>query len=561
MRARTMAHELVLAIRKEFPTLVLLSPFIVVFVVSCWLCAKLITWLGVIFLLTGVHWICTRDPPQPSASEKAKRKSKKVIIVGAGYSGLGMAIKLQAAGIPFQILEKSSSLGGTWYDNTYPGCACDIMSHLYSFSFFPNPFWTTSFPSQPEILAYLHKVADHFKLWPDIRFDVRVEECRWNADAKTWTVTSTDGESFVGKYLVSGIGALHVPKKPDFPGKDEFVGTSFHTAQWNHDYDYKGKNVAIIGTGASAVQAVPAMLDDVASITVFQRTPVWTAPRLEFLYPGFIQALFNAFPFFMKLHRWYIFFRQEIGFFINFEKGTRRGKFIRSQVTKFMQSQVDDPELKRKLIPDFEMGCKRITVSNDYVKSFNSPKAKLVTDKIHRICREGVVVKKAGKEDEEEVMKFDAIIYATGFDLMASCKNMTVVGKNESDLGKVWGESPNAYLGISCPDFPNMFYLLGPNVGLGHNSVVWMIECQVTFVMDAILRCVREDIDSIDVKSGVNGKYQDYIQNMMKKRVFYSGCKSWYQNSQGIVFALWPSHLLHYWWFTRKIMMRDYLVD
>ena len=471
-----------------------------------------------------------------------------------------MAIKLQAAGIPFLILEKSSSLGGTWYDNTYPGCACDIMSHLYSFSFFPNPFWSTSFPSQPEILAYLNKVADHYKLWPEIRFDVRIGECRWDENRSLWTVTSTSGESFVGNFLVSGIGALHVPKTPPFPGKDDFAGTSFHTAEWNHSYDYAGKDVAIIGTGASAVQAVPAMLDDVKSITVFQRTPVWTSPRLDFLYPHLVQALFNTFPLLMKFHRWYIFARQELNFFLTFQKGTKRGKFLRAQVTKFMHSQIDDPELKKKLIPDFEMGCKRITVSNNYVKSFNSPKVRLITDRIDRILPEGVAIKK-GDEEEKELLKFDAIIYATGFDLMASCKNMTVIGKNGKNLGQVWGESPNAFLGISCPDFPNMFYLLGPNVGLGHNSVVWMIECQVTFCMDAILRCIDGDIASIDVKEGVNRKYQDYIQNMMKLRVFHSGCKSWYQNSEGIVFALWPSHLLHYWWLTKKIDMRDYIVD
>jgi len=544
---------------REIPTLVVLSPLFLVFLLACWLCAKIITWLGVIFLITGIHWISRSYAPSVDRDELAKRSKAKVIIVGSGYSGLCMAIKLKAAGVPCLILEKSASLGGTWYDNTYPGCACDIMSHLYSFSFFPNPFWTTSFPSQPEILAYLRKVADHYDLWPLIRFGIRVDECRWDEERRLWTVTSTSGESFSGNFLVSGIGALHVPKIPDFPGKDDFAGTCFHTALWDHSFDYRGKDVAVIGTGASAVQAVPAMLNDVKSITVFQRTPVWTSPRLDFLYPRFVQALFNAFPLLMKLHRWYIFARQELGFFLMFQKDTKRGEYLRRQVTKFMHSQIQDPALREKLTPDFEMGCKRITVSNDYVRSFNSPKARLVTERIRKIVPEGVAIKKG--EEEEEVMKFDAIIYATGFDLMASCKNITVVGKNGRDLGRVWGESPNAFLGISCPDFPNMFYLLGPNVGLGHNSVVWMIECQVTFCMDAILRCIREGVKSIDVKDGVNRKYQDYIQNLMKKRVFHSGCKSWYQNSEGIVFALWPSHLLHYWWITRKINMRDYNVD
>ena len=486
-----------------------------------------------------------------------------MIIVGAGYSGLGMAIKLKAAGVPYVILEKSSGLGGTWYDNTYPGCACDIMSHLYSFSFFPNPFWSKSFPSQPEILAYLKKVADHYDLLPCIRFGVRVDECRWDENRSQWTVTSTSGESFVGQFLISGIGALHVPKTPDFKGKEDFQGVSFHTAQWDHSFDYRGKDVALIGTGASAVQAVPAIVKDVKSVTVFQRTAVWTSPRLDFTYPSFVQALFNAFPLLMKLHRWYIFIRQEIGFFAIFGKGSRMSERVRGQVTHYMKSMIEKPELKKKLIPNFDMGCKRITVSNDYVKSFNSPNARLVTEKIDRIVADGVVVKKADEKGDEveELIKCDAIVYATGFDLMASCKNMTVRGKDGRDLANVWGSVPNAYLGIACPSFPNLFYLLGPNVGLGHNSVVWMIECQVTYCMDAVLTCIRDGVKSVDVKESKNREFQNFIQELMKFRVFHSGCKSWYQNAEGIVYTLWPSHLPHYWWLTRKFDMDAYNVE
>jgi len=553
-------EELIKNLSREFPTMIVIAPFVIAFLIFCWYLAHHITWLGVIFLFTGIHWILTRDPTPPSPAELKKRQKANVVIVGAGYSGLCMAIKLQAARVPYIILEKSSDLGGTWYDNTYPGCACDIMSHLYSFSFFPNPFWTRSFPSQPEILRYLKTVADHYNLWPTIRFGVRVDECRWDNEKQHWVVTSTAGESFISNFLVSGIGALHVPKTPAFKGKDDFQGVSFHTAQWDHSFDYKGKDVAVIGTGASAVQAVPALVDDVKSITVFQRTAVWTSPRLDFFYPTFIQALFNAFPLLMKLHRWYIFVRQEIGFFAIFGKGSKRGQMVRQQVTDYMLSHIKKPELKEKLIPNFDMGCKRITVSNDYVKSFNSPNARLVTEKIDRIVSNGIVIKK-GEEEEEELISCDAIVYATGFDLMASCKNMTVRGKSGQCLGEVWGATPNAYLGISCPDYPNLFYLLGPNVGLGHNSVVWMIECQVTFCMDAILKCLDQDVKSIDVKADKNRSFQEFIQNLMKYRVFHSGCKSWYQNSEGIVFALWPSHLFHYWWLTRKIDMNDYFVD
>ena len=493
-----------------------------------------------------------------STSESEKRAKTSVVIVGAGYSGLCMAIKLKKARIPYVILEKSDQIGGTWSDNTYPGCACDIMSHLYSFSFFPNPYWTTSFPAQPEIKRYLETVVAHYDLMPNIRLRTRVDSCKFDETSRGWTVISTTGETFRGQFLVSGIGALHVPNTPNFPGKDDFRGVSFHTAEWNHDFDVTDKNIAMIGTGASCVQVLPSIAGLVESISVFQRTAVWVAQRLEFAYSSWVQALFNAFPLLMKLHRWYIFVRQELGYFWVFAKGTARGKVIRRQVIHYMRSQLakdKNPELLEKLIPNFDLGCKRLTVSNDYVKSYNSDKVKLVTDPIERIVENGILVKGAS-----EATPFDAIIYATGFDLMASCNNMRIEGTKGAVLSETWGDLPNAYLGITCPKFPNLFYLLGPNVGLGHNSVVWMIECQVTYIMDAILKCVEKDIGAIEVKEDTNRGFQDYIQGLMKGRVFHSGCKSWYQNDRGLVFALWPSHLTHYWWLTRKMDLKDYVL-
>jgi len=245
-----------------------------------------------------------------------------------------------------------------------------------------------------------------------------------------------------------------------------------------------------------------------------------------------------------------------------FAKGSKSGQFVRRQITNYMLSNIKKPELREKLIPNFEMGCKRITVSNDYVKSFNAPHARLVTEKIDRIVSNGVMIRKTeGEKQVEELIPCDALVFATGFNLLASTTNIRVVGRNGRVLSEVWGQTPNAYLGMSVPDFPNMFYLLGPNVGLGHNSVVWMIECQVTYCMDAVLKCIRQDVKALDVKTEKNRSFQEFIQSLMKFRPFHSGCKSWYQNSQGIVFTLWPSHLLHYWWMTRKINMADYVVD
>jgi len=542
--------RLIHVLRGEIPTFIVFG-FLLSFPLFCaWLLSKLITWTGVGILVALGAYLYSVEAPTlaPKNSD-----GSLVVIIGAGFSGLCMGMKLLKEKIPFIILEKSDNIGGTWWDNTYPGCACDVMSHLYSFSYFLNPSWSTSFPYQPEILNYLRNYVSHFNLTPYIKLSARVETCTYNEVERKWTVICIDGQVYKANFIVSGVGALHVPKIPQFKGAEKFEGKTFHTAQWDHTFDYRNKRVAIIGTGASAVQVVPAIKDEVKSLHVFQRTAVWTAPRLEFAYPKFLQFIFRHFPLLMKLHRLYIFVRLELNFFFLFTKGSKSAARIRKVTEAYMLNNIKKPELKGKLIPDFDLGCKRITVSNNYISSFNAPHVHLVTDGIDSISTNGIVIK-----GDDKTTEFDAIIYATGFDLIASCSNAEIIGKDGRKLAEEWGEAPNAYLGITCPKFPNLFYLLGPNVGLGHNTIIYMIECQANYTLDAIKNCIKGGIKSMDVKESINRNYQDYIQNMMKQRVFHSGCKSWYQNSMGLIFILWPSHLLHYWWMTRKVNFEEY---
>lgn len=520
----------------------------------CWTCSLFISWLGVVVILSCIHW-CFFRKKQYRLNDNESRNTS-VVIVGAGFSGLCMAIKLQEANVRFKVLEKSSHLGGTWWDNQYPGCACDIMAHLYSYSFFPNPFWSNTYVSQPEILRYLEKVADHYQLWRHITFDTKVEIMRFNKDGRTWSLKTSHGETISCKFLVSGIGALHVPKMPNIRGMDEFRGESFHTSHWKKNVELSGKRVGVIGTGASAVQVVPSILKAVQSLHVFQRTPVWCGPKLDIEIPYCVQKAFNSIPLLMKLVRWFIFFKQELIFFVLFSRNSKMAKAYSNKLTDDVKKQLTDTLLREKLLPKYAIGCKRITISNDYLESFSSSKTELMTQSIESITQNGIMVTQDGCCTEIEL---DVLIYATGFDVKASSLNIDVIGCNAKDLRKCWGDTPNAYLGISCPNFPNYFILLGPNIVLGHNSVVWMIECQAEYLVDGIVNATKQNIDYIEVEEHVHQKYQEYVEQKLKSRVWSSGCTSWYQNAHGMVTSLWPNNVLHYWWLTRAFNFSDYV--
>ncbi len=448
-----------------------------------------------------------------------------------------------------------------------------------SYSFELNPNWSRSYSHQPEILRYLERVADKYDITRHIELGKRALNSKWDDTKQKWRIQLDNGEEVTANVVVSGVGALHIPSIPEFPGAESFKGPKFHSARWQKDFDPTGKRVAIIGTGASAVQIVPSIAKQVKTLTVFQRTPCWVPPKDDFAHPKWLNFLFKMYPPLMYCLRLAYFLRGEFGYMMFFRlEGFLRGYALK-QMKKYYKISVKDPEVRAKLTPSYEMGCKRVTPSNHYLRSFNRENVTLVTEKIQNFTESGI------ETVDGTIHEFDCIVYATGFDLTKSSSSVEVYGQNSKNsveskqqngqvangsiavakdcqqmsLGKEWADFPNAYKGITTPGYPNLFFLLGPGTGLGHNSVVFMIECQVTYTIDAIKEMVTKNVKSIAVKSEVNTKYQSWVQEWMKNKVFNSpSCVSWYKNTQGVNYTLWPSHLMHYWWVTRYVDLEDY---
>ncbi|MQA60732.1 MAG: NAD(P)-binding protein [Actinophytocola sp.] len=478
----------------------------------------------------------------------------KVIIVGTGFSGLGMAIQLKNAGITdFVILEKADDVGGTWRDNTYPGCACDIQSHMYSFSYEPNPNWTRAFSGQQEIWDYLRGVADKYRLRDHTRFGAEMASARWDSDDQEWTVTGVDGQQYIGRYLVSGVGALHIPNVPDVPGIENFGGAVFHSAQWDHDVELAGKNVIVVGTGASAIQFVPQIAPDVRQLTLFQRTAPWVMPKPDHHVPGFAKTLFRRIPAIQRLLRTllYVFLESRaIGF--NGHPALMRAA---ERIAKWhLNRAIKDPELRAKLTPDYTMGCKRVLQANDYYPALARENVDVVTDGIAEV-RPHSIVDSAGVEHPADV-----VIYGTGFHVTDAFDYLEVIGTDGADLSKLWRtEGMTTHKGITVAGFPNLFFLLGPNTGLGHMSVVFMIESQARYVIDAIKLAERHDAAAIDVRPEVQQEFQGDIQRKLAKGIWTTGgCTSWYLDARGVNRTIWPGFTWRYWLTTRKVKPAEY---
>ena len=431
-------------------------------------------------------------------------------------------------------------------------------SHLYSFSFFQNAAWTRAYSRQPEILKYLEKAALKFGILSNVKFGKTVKKSWWDQKTNKWQVETSDGERFVADVVVSGLGSLHVPKLPNIPGMADFSGQAFHTSAWQSDFSPCGKHVAVIGTGASAVQTVPGLaLQDPASLTVFQRTPAWSPPRADFTFPSWVKTLFKLVPLANRLYRWLLFWRAEWRYRVLFTSSSwltkRLSKEVHDKVRAYIKAVVKDPEVAAKLTPDYEMGCRRITPSDFYLATFNRDNVHLVTSGIERVTKTGIKTVDGVKH------KCDTIIYATGFDLDKSVKAVDQQGLQGS-LEDDFGATPSAYLGICHPNHPNYFSLLGPGTILGHNSVIFMIECEVDYVADALQKMLRIGAKSMSVKKEVYQDYLAYVRENMQGKVFGQGsaCGGWYANAEGINWTLWPLDLVTYWWKTRKVNMRDY---
>jgi len=470
------------------------------------------------------------------------------VVIGTGFSGLGMAIQLKRDGRDdFVVLEKAGDVGGTWRDNTYPGCACDIQSHMYSFSFAQNPGWTRSFSPQPEIWDYLREVTDRYRLRDHIRFGVEVTGARWDADERRWHVATSDGD-YTARFVVAGIGALHIPNIPALPGIETFRGETFHSADWHHDYDLTGKRVAVVGTGASAIQFVPRIAQDTAKLTIFQRTPPWIMPKPDHGMPNWVKTLFRLVPGAQRLYR------NAIYWFLESRASGFNGRPLLMRLASKialanMHRSVQDPELRRKLTPDYVMGCKRVLIANDYYPALTRENVELNTSGIRAVTEHGVV---DGDGVEHEV---DAIIYGTGFHVTDAFDYLDVTGVAGRDLAKEWQASGiQTHLGITVAGYPNLFFLLGPNTGLGHNSVVFMIESQIRYVSQAMALADLAGAAALDTRESAQAEFQSDIQRKLAGGVWTKGgCTSWYLDSRGVNRTIWPGFTWRYWLRTRKL--------
>lgn len=474
------------------------------------------------------------------------------IIAGTGFGGLCAAIKLKEAGeTSFLLLEKAQDIGGTWRDNIYPGCACDIPSHLYSLSFEPNSDWSRMYPTQPEILAYLRKVADKHGLRERTRFGARLEEAAWDESRGVWRVTCADGRIFEGRMLFSAMGPLHIPSIPRIEGAETFAGPAFHSANWDFSQDLTGRNVAVIGTGASAIQFIPQIAPKPARLTIFQRTPPWIMPKPDYPFTEAHRRRFRV-PGLRALFRKTLFWMHEVralGFLGNRRITEASEKMGRDHLA----SQIADPVLRAKLTPDYRVGCKRVLLSNDYLPALARDNVALVTDGIARIEPDGIVDTRGVKHPA------DVIIYGTGFKTTDSFAAVRIVGRHGLELNTAFAGGMHAHWGITVPGFPNMFMLLGPNTGLGHNSVVLMIEAQVRYVMSLLRQMKRRGWRTVEVRPEAEAAWNQKIQGKIAGTVWLTGgCKSWYLDENGKNTTIWPGFVAEYQFRTRHAAIADY---
>lgn len=479
--------------------------------------------------------------------------SPKILIIGAGFGGIGMGIGLRKAGFDdFVILEKAADLGGTWRDNQYPGCACDVPSPLYSFSYELNPDWSRLFAPQREIWEYLRRCAADYGIDKHIRYGSRVESVAWDDADRLWTVRTAAGERYRTHAVVSGAGALHLPSYPDIAGIDEFAGESFHSSRWNHAADLTGKRVAVIGSGASAIQLVPVVAGQAARLTVFQRTPPWIQPRPDVAIPDRMRAVLRAVPGAARALRYAVYWGLEtraLGFAVD----PALMAPMQALARRHLERQVPDPELRARLTPDYTIGCKRILVSSDYYPALQRPNVDLITDPIARITAAGVVTA------DGTPYEADVLVFATGFRVVDAATELNVSGRGGVKLKDAWAAGVEAYRGITVPGFPNFFLLLGPNTGLGHTSVVFMIETQVQHVLSCLRIVSRQKAATIEASQAATRSYNDSLQRRLRRAVWSAGgCRSWYLDDAGINRAIWPGFSFEYWARTRRARRRDY---
>lgn len=461
------------------------------------------------------------------------------LIIGAGFAGLAAAIGLEEDGErDFLVVEKASDVGGTWRANTYPGAACDVPSQLYSYSFAPNPEWSRSFSPQPEIWAYIQRVAREAGVLDRFVFDTTVVEAAWDEQAQEWAVETSAG-TVRSRTLIVGAGGLSEPRLPDIAGVEDFAGALFHTAEWDHSVDLTGKKVAVIGTGASAIQVVPEIQPVVGHLDVFQRTPPYVLPRSDRAYTRVERFAFRHLPATMRLYREGVYWARET-YVPAFTRSRRLGVPAKRLALKNLADHVPDPELRRRLTPTYELGCKRVLLSNTYYPAIASPTVDLVTDPIVRITPAGVVVRdEAGRESERAA---DAIVVATGFHTTDHPIATRIRGRDGRTLAEVWADrGMAAYKGTTVHGCPNLFWLVGPNTTLGHSSMIFIIESQLAYIRSALRTMRTHRYGTVEPRPEVQSAWNDDLQRRLRHTVWNTGgCSSWYLDEHGRNTTVWP---------------------
>lgn len=467
----------------------------------------------------------------------------QIAIIGSGFGGLGAAVQFKRNGFDdFVVLERADDVGGVWRDNSYPGCACDVKSHLYSFSFFPNAEWSRSYSSQPEIWAYLRRCAQECGIMPHMRFRHEVREATWDSAAQRWRLETSQG-SLSAAILVMAVGALSDPVVPNIPGLERFQGAAFHSARWDHTVDLRGKRVAVIGTGASAIQFIPAIQPLVERLYVFQRTPPWVLPREDYAHDWRTRRLFARFPQLQLLMRGWIYGTSEL--MVLALRHPRLMGYVQRLAERYLEQSVPDPALRAKLTPNYTLGCKRMLISNDYLPALTQPNVEVVTERVGEV-REHTVVASDGAERAADV-----IIFGTGFHVTDMPFAAHVRGRTGQTLAEVWGGSPEAYLGTTVAKFPNLFILQGPNTGLGHTSVITMIEAQIAHMLSAVQYMRRRGLATLEPRPEAQAAFVADVQRQMQGTVWTAGgCRSWYLDVNGRNSTLWPSFT---WQFRRQV--------
>ena len=469
----------------------------------------------------------------------------RVLVVGTGFAGLGTAIRLRRQGqLDFAVLERGHDVGGTWRDNNYPGCSCDVPSHLYSFSFAPNSDWSRAFSPQAEIQAYLQRTAREHGVLPQMHFGTELLGARFDAATDSWEVETSRG-GMRADILVLGSGGLSEPSIPTILGLERFEGATFHSASWDHDHDLTGERVAVIGTGASAIQFVPHVQERAAHLTLFQRTAPWVMPRRNRAISAVERRLFKAVPAAQKLYRAGIYVGRE-SWLIGFTMKPGLMKVAEKIARLHLKRQVPDPVLRARLTPHFRLGCKRVLLSNDYYPALSQPNADVITDRILEVTASAVVTEAPdGSRVEHPV---DTIIFGTGFQVSDPPIAERVFGADGRSLKQVWAESGMAAMhGVTIAGFPNLFLLVGPNTGLGHTSIIYMIESQITYLLDALAQMDAHGLATVEPKRDVQDAWNAQLQQDLAGTVWNTGgCLSWYLDANGRNTTLWPTFTLSY---------------